>query len=112
MGGSDCVCAGMNESSSGVSSPEGGLERLLGSEGIDTEQGREAEVQSDRGGGGKPELASGKEGEAMTVTGTETASVSVREAVEDRSAWVEDEEPEGGGLGFNSVCEVINTLVL
>lgn len=37
---------------------------------------------------------------------------SVREAVEDRSLWVGEEESEGRRPESNSVCEVINTVVL
>lgn len=109
MGGSDWVCGGMHESSSTESAPEGGVEGLLESGGTDTEHGCEAEVQSDRG-GGRTDPASEKEGEATTVRGA--ASVSVREAVQGGSLWVGEEEADGRRLEFNSVSEVMNTVVL
>ncbi len=86
-----------------------GLERLLESGGTDTELGCEAEVQSDRGGGGT-DSTSERKGEATTVrgTGVASASVSVREAAQDRSLWLGEEESEGRGLEFNSVCEVMH----
>lgn len=84
-----------------------GLEGLLESGGTDTELGCEAEVQSDRE-GGRTDSASETEGEATTVRGTGTASVSVREAAQDRSLWVGEEESEGRGPEFNSVCEVMH----
>lgn len=89
-------------------------EGLLKSGETDTEHGCEAEEQFGRrgGGGGSTDSASEKEGEAMAVRGTETMSVSVRKVLQDRSLCVGDEESEGRGLEFNSVCEAINTVAL
>lgn len=115
MGVSDSGCGAMHESSSAESTPEGGLEGLLESGGTNTKHGSEAEVQSDKGGGGggrTTDSASEKEGEATTVRGTETASVFVREAVQDRSLSGKEEGSDGKRREFNSVCEVVNKVVL
>ncbi len=53
--------------------------------GTETEHGCEAEVLSDRGGGGWTDSASGRKEDTMTVYGTETTAISVREAVKDRT---------------------------
>lgn len=113
LGGSDRVCVG--ESSWTESAAGWGSEGLLESVGTDTELGCEEEVESDRGGvgGGRSDPASEREGEATVKgTGTETASVSVTEVAGDWSLCVGAKESEGRGGEFNSVCEVINIVVL
>ena len=99
------VCGGMHESFSAESAPKWESEGLLESGGADTKHSCGAEVHPDREGGTTTtDSASKREGEAIAV------SISVREAVYDRSLWVE--ESEGRGLEFNSVCAIMNIVLL
>lgn len=109
LGGPDWVCGGMHESFSTESAPGWGSDWPLESRRADTMHGCERGVQSDRGGG---DSEAEWEGEATTVKGTEGASDTVREVVQDRSLCVGGEESEGRGLEFNSVSEIMNTVLL
>lgn len=108
--GSDRVWGGALASSATEGVPKRELEGLLVRGGA--EHGSEAEVQSIRGGGGRADSASEKEGEATADRGTDTASLPVWEAARGTSVMARREESEGWGLEFRSVCEVMTIAVL